>query len=362
VATFTTHSSESYDRAPIKVSPNPLVLPARGDRFFSPSLENFTLAAPPKRSKTKARLNNKLVLELSEPIASPAITEFEDPRSPKPHAKSKKAAPPKVAAQPHHVQFLPLAHPERSLGHSLASYPRSPFPAAPIGSPVPEGAAQLLRSKGSSEKSSTNLSVSSPISLSFGQALSATPSTSGLKRHHKPAPLPLEPPVSTQESSSKLVDAFWESVTLETPMVTALEYPASADLVDVDLQSPAPVAPSLSFGTQDGSIWSPTLSSAPVVPKSAALLSLSNIKPVPARESLLRAALLSPGAKSSFGGARSMSTRILLRRSEIASPSPHDPFASFQSFASAMSFGDVPRSVDHADASIAYPAPVATAA
>lgn len=373
VATFTTHSSETYDRAPIKVSPNPLALPARGDRIFSPSLQNFTLAAPPKRSKTKARLNNKLVLELSEPIASPAITEFADPRSPKPHAKSSTKAtpaPPVVAVQPHHVQFS-VARPERSLSHALASYPRSPYPTAPIGSPVPAGAAEFLRSKASSKKSApATLSVSSPITVSFGQALSAapTPTTSGLKRLHKPAPLPLEPVVPAQESSSKLVDAFWQSVQLEgeTPMVTALEYPASADLVDVDLKSPAPVAPSLTFGAADGSIWSPAVASAPVAaPKSAAVLSVSNLKAVPARESLLRAALLSPGVKSSFGSARAMSSMSRgppLRHADVASPSPRDPFASFQSFASAMSFGDIPRSVDQADSLIAYPAPVATAA
>lgn len=362
VATFTTHSSEFYDRAPIKVSPNPLAIPARGDRAFSPSLENFKLAAPPKRSRTKARLNNKLVLELSEPLASPAITDFADPRSPKPQPKSKKAAAPVQAVA--HVQFNSAPRVERTLSHSLSSYPRSPYPTAPIGSPVPAGAAEFLRSKGSSSKNSTSLSVSSPVTLSFGQAVSSAPSTSSLKRQHKPAPLPLEPAVPAQESSSKLVDAFWQSVTLEgeTPMVTALEYPASADLVDVDLQSPAPVAPSLTFGAADGSIWSPTAAAPVSTPKSAAILSVSNLRAVPARESLLRAALMSPGIKSSFGSARALSTRAPLRRADIASPSPHDPYASFQSFAAAMSFGEIPRSVDQADAFIAYPAPVMTAA
>lgn len=142
-------------------------------------------------------------------------------------------------------------------------------------------------------------------------------------------------------------------------MVTALEYPASADLVDVDLKSPAGVAPSLTFGAADGSIWSPV----GPTPRSAALLSVSNLKAVPARESLLRAALLSPGVKSSFGSARAMMStvsRVPLRRGDVASPSPHDPFASFQSFAAAMSFGEVPRSVDQADSLIAYPAPAVT--
>lgn len=44
VSTLPTHSSSTYDRAPITVSPNSCELPERGERFYSPSA---TTADPP---------------------------------------------------------------------------------------------------------------------------------------------------------------------------------------------------------------------------------------------------------------------------------------------------------------------------
>jgi hypothetical protein len=102
-------------------------------------------------------------------------------------------------------------------------------------------------------------------------------------------------------------------------MVTALEYPESANVMEeIDLKSPAVKTPlpSLMFGVQDGSVWSPS------VPK----------KPTAAREFLLRSALLSPG-KAAFAKPSKVN------RSFIASPSPNDPFASFPSFSAALSLG-----------------------
>jgi len=64
VSTFTAHSSRSYDRAPISVSPL--------ERTYVTSLEDFKLSAPPKPFRSFSAVQN-----------SPAITDFEDPRSPK---------------------------------------------------------------------------------------------------------------------------------------------------------------------------------------------------------------------------------------------------------------------------------------
>jgi hypothetical protein len=131
-------------------------------------------------------------------------------------------------------------------------------------------------------------------------------------------------------SASDLSNAFWEAVTLEegeTPMVTALEYPESATVMEeIDLKSPAPnvaalksPGPQLMFGNQDGSVWSPTPASA--FPKKHA-----------ARETLLRSALMSP-AKAAFAKPAVKP----MKHSFVASPSPNDPFASFPSFSAVLS-------------------------
>jgi len=315
VATFVTHSSETYDRAPIKISPNPVTIPDRHSRYYSPTLDHFKLAAPPPpKAAALKRLNS--ILQSSQQCASPAITEFEDPRSPKitdvaPVQQIRFAS---FAAAP--------ARPTRELTHSLNSYPRSPYPSAPLSPAEPrnaevEGRARRMSdppaAKQQTRATAKSQAAPSPLKSSF--------KSPGLQRSHKPAPLALD----SAESTSSLSNAFWNSMTLEeeTPMVTALEYPESAvPMEDVSLQSPSFVKspgvkspmPSLMFGVQDGSVWAP---SAPV-------------KKNPARENLLRSALMSP-AKAAFSKPRPVTRGI------IASPSPNDPFAAFPSFAAALS-------------------------
>lgn len=330
VATFTTHSSDSYDRAPIKVSPNPLALPPRFDRYYSPCLENFKLADPPK---PKAAVQKRLDSIHAQQCLSPAITDFEDPRSPK------------VAKQ---IQFATFtaqpARPARDLKASITGYPRSPYPSATLPSEVEasrEGAKPRRMSVDvPSRPAAVNTaprprlpntipSMPSPLQQSFRNSIK-TPVTAGLQRSHKPAPLALSP----QDDATALSEAFWDSMSLEeTPMVTALEYPESAmDMEEVNLKSPAPAVqspgPALIFGTQDGTVWTPS------APKQPA-----------ARESLLRSALMSPG-KVAFAR---------VKRSNIASPSPNDPFASFPSFAAALTMAQ-------SDPALAYPAPAVMAA
>lgn len=340
VATFTTHSSDAYDRAPIKVSPNPLALPARGDRYYSPCLENFKLADPPR---PKAAVQKRLDSILAQQCASPAITDFEDPRSPK------------VVDASHQVRFASFAaspaRPARDLKSSISGYPRSPYPSATLPSEVEASQEGVKAARRMSDSSvdvsnrpaavstaprrlpSTIPSIPSPLQQSFRTPIKTpvkTPLTAGLQRSHRPAPLALSP----QDDATALSDAFWDAVSLqETPMVTALEYPESAmDMEEVNLKSPTPAVkspgPVLIFGTQDGGVWTPS------APK----------QPAP-RESLLRSALMSPG-KVAFAR---------VKRSYIASPSPNDPFASFPSFAAALTMAQ-------SDPAIAYPAPAAMAA
>lgn len=347
VATFVTHSSDTYDRLPIRVSPNPLELPSRGDRYFSPTVVDFKLSAPPKpKAAVQKRLDS--ILRSSQQCSSPAITDFEDPRSPK--------VADEISQQVRFASLVaPAPRPPRELKASIPSYPRSPYPSATFASEA-EASEEVTRGRRMSDSSADVPSrsksidtaprktrgalsftpIPSPLQQSFKVNVK-TPVTASLQRSHKPAPLAISP----QEDATALSDAFWNAVSLEaeTPMVTALEYPESAmdtgmDMEEINLKSPGVAAkspaPALIFGTQDGGVWSPT----PAAPKQTA-----------ARESLLRSALMSPG-KVAFGR---------VKRSYIASPSPNDPFASFPSFAAALTMAP-------SDPSIAYPAPVATAA
>ncbi|KAJ3500990.1 hypothetical protein NMY22_g19076 [Coprinellus aureogranulatus] len=153
VATFTTHSSDTYDRAPIRVSPNPLELPARGDRYYSPAMENFKLAPPPK---PKAAVQKRLDSILHQQCASPAITEFEDPRSPKIPVDAS-----------HQVRFASFAaspaRPAKDLKASISSFPRSPYPSATFPSEV-EASEESVRGRRMSD-SSVDLSTR-PASVS----------------------------------------------------------------------------------------------------------------------------------------------------------------------------------------------------
>jgi len=318
-ALVSTYSSENYDRAPIKVSPNPLAIPERGSRYYSPTIDHFKLSAPPKpKAAALKRLDS--ILKATQ-CASPAITEFEDPRSPK--------AP--VAPIHQQIRFASFEAPSRepqTLKQSISSYPRSPYPSAPLSpsTPVPT----------TEDRARRNSDVIPPLRaqpMRLGRApvlpspLKSSFQSPSLQRSHKPAPLDLNP-----SSASDLSNAFWEAVTFEegeTPMVTALEYPESATVMEeIDLKSPGPnvalksPGPQLMFGNQDGSVWSPTPASA--IPKKHA-----------ARETLLRSALMSP-AKAAFAKPAPVKP---VKHSFVASPSPNDPFASFPSFSAVLSLG-----------------------
>jgi len=307
--TITAHSANSYDRAPIKVSPNPLELPKRHTRIYSPSMEAFKLNSPPKATiaaRRARRRASKSILNNPTPD-SPAIVGFEDPRSPKPKAEAGQS-----------IRFAPFAtvssRQPKELGKSLSSYPRSPYPSAPLspqGIPWPSKdvdiTAQRARAQSVEERKTPSRQhraaapftpIPSPLNQSFVVRMPSA---------RKPAPLDLAP---TQDSE-ELSNAFWQSMTLESanedePMVTALEYPSSALSVPMSPLSRLPARVSLMFGGKDGALWSPQL------------------RPE---------GMLSPGRKTAFNGTQ-------MKRSYIASPSPHDPFAAFPSFSVALQKGD----------------------
>lgn len=309
--TITAHSANSYDRAPINVSPNPVELPKRHTRIYSPSMEAFKLNSPPKATiaARRARRRASKSILLNPAPQSPAIVGFEDPRSPKPRAEAGQS-----------IRFAPFAtvssRQPRDLGKSLSSYPRSPYPSAPLspqGVPWPskdvDVIGQRARAQSNEERKIPSKQhraaapftpIPSPLNQSF---VVPTPSA------RRPAPLDLAP---TQDSE-ELSNAFWQSMTLESAdedgvMVTALEYPSSASALDVPMSalSHLPARVSLMFGGKDGALWSPQL------------------RPE---------GMLSPGRKTAFNGTQ-------MKRSYIASPSPHDPFAAFPSFSVALQKGD----------------------
>ena len=369
-ATITTYSPTSYDRAPISISPNPLDLPGWGERVYSPSIEGFRLTAPPKVFKSLSSMAYQ---------PSPVITDFEDPRSPKlqPAADVKK-----VAANT--IRFTNMttlegpARPGRSLEASLPAYPRSPYPSAPaFESPLSPSDAdtemdtrgrQLSRGRtpddnvsgpararararsveervnkrnkkgltlgGRPSAPSTFTPIPSPLAQTFSPA--AVMHTSTLNRANKPAPLALTVDADSA-GSDQLSNAFWNSVSmdapassaaeLDSPMVTALEYPESAteyeEKHDMTLRSAS--QPPLMFANSDGS------PSYPVNAPSYPLFSPGLPKPRAAIDkvrSSLHAALMSPGVKrTSFNG---------LVRKDVTAPSPNDPFAAFPSFGAAL--------------------------
>jgi len=307
VATINTYASDAYDRVPISISPNPVQMPGWGERVYSPSIEGFRLSAAPKVFRS---------LSLA-PQPSPAIAEFEDPRSP----RLQPAADVTGAKAANAIRFTKMAATQgtppartKALEKALTAYPRSPYPSA-----MTHNSDAKMEIKGSSS--------SSPLAQSF--VGTAQLHTSSLNRSKKPAPLALD---SDSTDSDKLSNAFWNSVSIESanePMVTALEYPESAveyeEKMDIGIRSAS--QPPLMFAGADGVLFSPGL------PKAHSRV-----------ERLRGSMMMSPSVKrSSF---------VPIPRKEVTAPSPNDPFAAFPSFGAVLERVGM-------ESPIRYPAPIA---
>lgn len=327
-AMFTTHSPNSYDRGPIIVSPGSAGLSLWASRPLSPSAHNsFKLLDPPKpksilikstaqkresQSVTvpedprppKARNARASASESTQRLSAPT---FVDPRSPKPYKA-------RVG-----VTFDELSlHAPRGtrgaavLGEALTTYPRSPYPSAPIeengntqnteprGRTIhrtpPPSRTRSLDNKSMKRRRNIGLRIASPLNLS--------PVREAPHFVAKPAPLDLE--------EDSLSQAFWESVSLEDEPESAY---MTANETLGRIGSPAP---EIMFGSKDGSLWTPQ------IPKKAGLCSLDSMT------------VLSPAQ------------RRALSKGMVASPSPNDPFAAFPSFSVALMSGAI-------DGIIAYP-------
>jgi len=324
VATINTYASDAYDRVPISISPNPVALPGRGERVYSPSIEGFRLSAAPKVFRS---------LSLA-PQVSPSVAEFEDPRSP----RLQPAADVTGAKAANAIRFAKMAAADQGpptrrvkpVENATKTYPRTPYPTAITpendiemimkGKQLPRTANETLETAGARPRRQSReewsahgrnklgLTLNRPIGSPLTRSFAAPLETSSLNRRNKPAPLALE---SVSTESDKLSNAFWNSVSIESAdglMVTALEYPESAveyeEKVDIDIRSAS--QPPLMFAGADGLLFSPGL-------------------PRPhARVEKLRESIQSPFVKkASFAP---------IARKVVTAPSPNDPFAAFPSF------------------------------
>lgn len=121
-STFTTFSPTTYDRAAIVVVPNPVALPAYGDRVFSPSSGTF------KNSQAVEEAVSTPTTELSElklELPTPEITK------PAKAAESKTPSRASVRFQQNLASRKASPLPREGLDSSASlKFPRSPYPTA----------------------------------------------------------------------------------------------------------------------------------------------------------------------------------------------------------------------------------------
>ncbi|KAF8636855.1 hypothetical protein AX17_003213 [Amanita inopinata Kibby_2008] len=323
-ATYSTHSPITYDRGPIHVSPNPLDLPAWGDRVYSPSIDGFKLSDPPKRRSLKK---------------SNAI--LEDPRSPLSNANVRFAASLALGSKP-----------RMELGKALSTYPRSPYPSAPIspmensgndgGFEVVETRSRSLscghadapvlapppRARSIGERNTNHRSVTFQLTSSRRLApphldLSAIQFQEFLLspvQETTQSEAVLEEHLSGEnDENTRLSNAFWESMSIDECGISGSAsdtFPESVTGSQAsepeELMPKSPSAPMILFGTSDGALWSPGIPRGPSMP----------LRESPADE-----------GRTGF-------TFSNIKRSTIAAPSPNDPFATFPSFSAAMKIVD----------------------
>jgi hypothetical protein len=191
--------------------------------------------------------------------------------------------------------------PRDELSRSIAQFPRSPYPSAPL-SPSPLVNAATRPQRAASVSNTKTLKAKRPAALGIeGSTLSLAQNASP----HRPSFLSPVAESTSPLNSSRLSQDFWRSVSVseEIAMEQAVETPVSA-------------VPRFMFGTRDGSLWSPGL------PRKAE-------------------SMLSPLSRTTFAAD--------MTSDKILSPAPHDPIANYPSFGMVLA---------GAAETIKYPAPV----
>jgi len=248
---------------------------------------------------------------------SPAITDFEDPRSPKVQP----------AARQNLLRFAAFTNnktptrPSKTLASSLASYPRSPYPSAPLAPSEQVNDVDAGDSVTTQRPRASSLELpkrnKKGLTLDESSVIPIAPTPSYLGRSVFSPSVDEDKIQAPLDLESRLNEAFWKAVSLEESndddeaMFTALEYPSSAT-----------AEPQLMYGNADGAVWSPA------VPKPGAAVDR------------IRESLMSPSKRLSLGGG--------FVRKDFTAPTPNDPFAAFPSFTAAMEI----------DGAITYPSRV----
>ncbi len=281
-STFITHSPNSYDRAAIIVSPNSLELPVRGDRVYSPTSGRFR----PQDEVSTSPLED----------ASFQVDVILD-------------APPKSKLRSVPRQLDVSQRSPTNLAKALKTYPRSPYPTATFTSHDVAGEDSDTACIGVPrfQRSSTVCGV---VTLGHGKKGRKEPQS----QYPPPSRLssPLAQEFTTNDVSTSLRQAFWQSVSL-------------SDEQEHDVTSTPKVTerlnPTFVFATQDGHLWSPG---------------------IPRQDDHLTFSLTQTGGS---GDDKALS--------RVKSPRPDDPFTAFPSFSSVLSSCGM-------NGVITYPPPVIT--
>ena len=274
-SSFSTHSPNTYDRSAIAVSPNPLALPAYGDRIYSPNSGVF------KNQSLANQSSESLDETFYTPMAD--VTEFQLEAPPVPEvtkpakAKQSRAS---IRFQQTLAAKKPALLPREDLGSALLKFPRSPYPTADTGKgnvPVTE---TRPRTAIESSKHSTISSLASRMLSPVEELTSA---------------------VEAESAEDRLSQDFWRSVTLEEP-------------------HKKDASPLFMFGTKDGALWSPGLPRrTPLEP-----VGLSSVLSPLSRTSFAKQAnlqaILSPVPNDMFAAFPSFAAVLSMNAAEITYP------------------------------------------
>lgn len=152
-STFMVHSPNTYDRASIAVSPNPLAMPAYGDRVFSPNSGVF------KNSK-HVEVASPSPLPKAVQVAEVHEFNIQLPQLTKPaKAKQTRAS---VKFQKNLETKQPTPLPRDDLPSALLKYPRSPYPTGKENAIAP----RVNSARGAKVEQTTKMSASAEEKLS----------------------------------------------------------------------------------------------------------------------------------------------------------------------------------------------------
>lgn len=320
---FSTHSPGSYDRAAIVVSPNPLALPAWGDRVYSPSTGAFQRDNSTIATQVASPLLNK-------PVVSAAALGEEVVVMAPPKAKNIKAK-----SQARRAKFeenlassngKALPREINGMTRSITQFPRSPYPSAPLSPFSPIEVSETVRPQRAASVSGTTSGVrkikaNRPAALGIvGSELSLAQNASTPSRPSFLSPVAESP--AAPLDSSRLSQDFWRSVSVSEEIAAEQAEQSTAAAEAEGPETPVSAVPRFMFGTKDGQLWSPGL------PKKFE-------------------SMLSPLSRTTFA-----SPITSITGEKILSPMPNDRMANYPSFGMVLSGA--------ADA-IKYPQPVITA-